>query len=86
MRNCRSKKKNSDRKKSDVNTFVATDGESREKVSRNKVMCESILDVDISDVWITDSKASRHITFRRKWFSEIRECQNIEISLGDTGE
>lgn len=91
-RNCRSKKKKSNEQikgrpnVDNVNAFVVTDGKSREKVPPDEVICESMLNADIDDVWITDSGASRHITFRREWFSEFRECHNIEISLGDNAK
>lgn len=42
---------------------------------------------DQSDVWITDSGASRHITYRREWFTTFSEVnKGGVISLGDNKE
>ncbi|XP_071575811.1 uncharacterized protein [Temnothorax nylanderi] len=37
------------------------------------------------DVWYTDSGASRHVTFRREWFSEFRPERGTAISVGGDG-
>lgn len=35
------------------------------------------------DIWFLDSGASKHMTFRHDWFSEIRTCDSKYVSLGD---
>ena len=43
-----------------------------------------VLKADKRDIWLTDSGASRHITYRREWFSEYRELSDGgTVSLGD---
>lgn len=42
-----------------------------------------LLSINSEDVWITDSGASRHITYRREWLSDFRPSG--EIRLGDNG-
>lgn len=37
------------------------------------------------DIWLTNSGASAHITFRKDWFVELRETQGDTVSLGDDG-
>lgn len=46
----------------------------------------NLLEKDIRDVWLTDSGASRHITFRREWFSEFKSWKVGMVSLGDNGQ
>lgn len=46
---------------------------------------EYLLNQDTSDVWITDSGASRHITFRRDWLIDYRPSSGETVSLGDDG-
>jgi len=41
------------------------------------------LEADIKDVWLTDSGASRHITFRRDWLVDFKASTGETISLGD---
>lgn len=38
---------------------------------------------DIEDIWVIDSGASRHITYRREWFTVFESCVNMKITLGD---
>lgn len=35
------------------------------------------------DVWLLDSGASKHMTFRHDWFSELRPYEGEYVSLGD---
>lgn len=45
------------------------------------------LAADKSDSWLTDSGASRHITYRRDWLSDYRELPvGNTVSLGDSKE
>ena len=41
--------------------------------------------MDTSEVWITDSGESRHITYRRDWYSEFYPRSRESISLGGNG-
>lgn len=69
--------------------FVATasshGGETRNSAPSNEQVAY-IMNLENSEVWITDSGASRHITYRRDWFSVFRSDQGETISLGDDGE
>lgn len=40
---------------------------------------------DISEMWITDSGASKHITFRRDWLVNMKSVSSETVSLGDEG-
>lgn len=42
-----------------------------------------LLNADMKDVWLADSGASRHITYRREWFSEIHTSEGESIALGE---
>ncbi|KAG7203936.1 hypothetical protein KM043_017094 [Ampulex compressa] len=47
------------------------------------VIGKQILEADIKDVWLTNSEASRHITFRRDWLVDFKISNGETISLGD---
>lgn len=44
---------------------------------------ERLLNLDTEEVWLTDSGASRHITFRKDWLSEFCPSDNEIVSLGN---
>lgn len=44
---------------------------------------EHLLSLDTKDVWLTDSGASKHITYRREWLKEYRPCKGETAHLGD---
>ncbi|CAD7087751.1 unnamed protein product [Hermetia illucens] len=70
-RDCRKKKRDTDN--------------ANENPLPNSEVVERLIAVDTSDVWITDSGASRHITYRRDWYSEFESSSGESISLGDNG-
>lgn len=45
-----------------------------------------ILGVDKEDAWLTDSGASRHISYRREWFSNLRPSNGGMVIFGNDGE
>jgi transposase InsO family protein len=47
---------------------------------------DKIKNLSLSDVWLTDSGASRHISSRREWFTEFKPTSGEFIRLGDDGE
>lgn len=48
---------------------------------------KELLSIDQSEVWLTDSGASRHMTYRREWFINYRPIKNGgTIALGDNEE
>ena len=48
---------------------------------------KNLLRADTADVWVTDSGASAHMTYRREWFTEYRpKSDRSTVSLGDDGE
>lgn len=91
-RNCWGKKKKKDTDEENdmaedersVSAFIITDSDVRvlEK-SREGAAYKMIRMADVSEVWVSDSGASRHICYRREWFSELRGCREIQITLGD---
>lgn len=46
-------------------------------------LVRKLLDSDISDTWITDSGASRHMTYRRDWLTDFKSVHGEVVSLGD---
>ena len=66
-----------------VDAFIVTDRENDKNFAIDRVLCGSILEANVADLWITDSGASGHITFRREWFCDFRECSNVTVTLGD---
>ena len=91
-RDCRKKKRDKDNAGENHRecAFVASTSEQKQRqvksetVPRSEVV-ERLMAVDTSDVWITDSGASRHITNRRDWYSEFEPSSGESISLGDNG-
>ena len=43
------------------------------------------LDERADDIWFLDSGASRHITFRRDWYTHFESCSGEQVVLGDDG-
>lgn len=57
----------------------------RSKPSNKQI--EELLETDQSEVWLTDSGASRHMTYRREWLTDYRSIKNGgTIALGDNEE
>lgn len=46
---------------------------------------ERLLNLDMNEVWVTDSGASRHITFRRDWLTDFHPSSGDTVYLGDDG-
>ena len=46
---------------------------------------QQIMQASTADVWICDSGASRHLTYRRDWLTDFTTCSNETIQLGDDG-
>jgi len=44
-----------------------------------------LLSSDTRDIWIADSGASRHITFRRDWFTDFQARDGDTVALGNDG-
>ncbi|XP_071637504.1 uncharacterized protein [Temnothorax longispinosus] len=57
-----------------------------ENNNNNKCQVQELLSADIKDVWITDSGASEHITFRREWLEDLRSVKDEKVLLDDDGE
>lgn len=47
---------------------------------------EVLATADQKEHWITDSGASRHITFRREWLTDFQSRSGSTVSLGDDGQ
>ena len=83
--NKKKKKNNSTKKSGEKNdqlddcAFVITDRkDSRHLIERFKKM-------NVSDVWFLDSGASRHISFKRDWFTDFSGTSGEYVMLGDDG-
>jgi len=93
LRECRQRKKSTNQKseksaQSAQNcAFVLTDDNSHKKFCTpvSNEQSKSSLDSDSSEVWLLDSGASRHITYRREWFTSYEPITGEEIRLGDDG-
>lgn len=94
-RNCPSGKKNKkERDNSETRdyAFVATSNEKggksevRVKNGSFNIQVERVLAADKSEVWLTDSGASRHISYRREWFDEFTPSSGGTVVLGDNGQ
>lgn len=48
-----------------------------------EVLTNQILGSATQDVWLLDSGASKHMTFRCDWLSSMEPCDNKEVSLED---
>lgn len=44
---------------------------------------EKVLSLATKDIWLLDSGASKHMTFRHDWFSELHHCESEHVYLGD---
>ena len=52
----------------------------------NAATCREKLEVargDTSDIWLSDSGASRHMSFRKDWFTDLTPCALAHVMLGD---
>lgn len=45
--------------------------------------CTRIMNSDVKDVWILDSGASKHMSFRQEWFIDLDGSYKETVSLGD---
>lgn len=85
IRDCRKRKASYNRqKKNDIAVLVTSSTDSKvitDSVSNKNE--DSILCEDIKNVWLMDSGAFKHITFRREWFAEFRPSQGEQVSMGD---
>ncbi|KMQ88490.1 copia protein [Lasius niger] len=92
-KNNRSEKKTRDdsesRETRDCAFVVEASGKTSNKCSKEEESAvdkagRQILSADLSDVWITDSGASKHITYRREWFNKFEVTNRGDsVSLGD---
>lgn len=92
----RKKKREGDRDDDDARdcAFVAESmSEKTSSVGKNGIdnvpteVVRAVLAADKRDSWLTDSGASRHITFRREWLKDFRELPNGDtVSLGNDKE
>lgn len=39
--------------------------------------------LDLEDVWLTDSGASKHITYQQKWFHDCEEIKDETVTIGN---
>lgn len=99
-RNCRKKKgdmssgqKKNDAQESAFLTACFTVENDRQRSSQysdrqsepTSEQVRELLESDAAEIWITDSGASKHITYRREWLSDFRPLNNVSVSLGDNG-
>ena len=79
---CRSDRKDSDSGDSRDCTFVVD--RKCDEFGYSSEVIDKLLYENVSEIWITDSGASRHMTYRRDWFSQFREVKGGDtVRLGD---
>ena len=76
---CPQKKK----KKKDAGQNCAFMAMSSSRCNELRDSAEAFAKMDAKDVWLLDSGASRHITFRREWFESFSPCTGEKVMLGD---
>lgn len=89
-RECRKKQRDKHRetdKVSENGAFVATVTDKRSNelltaISREEIQVINSLAPE--DIWITDSGASRHMTYRREWLTEFKPIDGEVVSLGNS--
>lgn len=92
-RDCRQKKRNANQKfeksaQSAQNcAFVSTLNKHCDEVQPSvpAIQMKALLSFDSSEVWLMDSGASRHITYRREWLENYEPVMGKEIQLRDNG-
>lgn len=93
-RDCRKKKRdNKDKSERNQNgnsafaTLTSTGNRQSDKRSElsHEAVCE-LTSTDPKEIWITDSGASCHITFRREWLTDFEPTDGDTVSLGDNGQ
>lgn len=58
----------------------------RQSNGRFEEQIPALMTQEVSEIWLTDSGASKHITYRRDWLTDFRTVDNdIHVSLGDNG-
>lgn len=62
--------------------FTATISDPKINEIETRAQFQVFLDKPISDVWLSDSGASRHISHRREWFNDVNPI-NEGIVIGD---
>ncbi|CAB0043199.1 unnamed protein product [Trichogramma brassicae] len=65
--------------------FLATADEETSNVEANSISTvgQRLIGTDVTGVWMCDSGASCHITFRREWFAEYRKIMPKSITQSD---
>jgi len=69
--------------KSDVAALIASNTNSSARNNCTNKDINSILQEDTRNVWFLDCGVSKHISFRREWFSKFRPSQDKLISMGE---
>lgn len=96
-RNCKNKnkKKESERDASESRdcAFIVECAKDKKTIGKSEKVdipidvANSVLSANKRDCWLTDSGASRHITYRRDWLSNYRDLPDGgTVSLGDNKE
>jgi len=80
QKNCFKKKKESQASQEKSKAHGSTNEAFAAEVPTNQILGSAT-----QDVWLLDSGASKHMTFRRDWLSNMEPCDNEEVSLGDGG-
>jgi len=90
-RDCRKKKREESddfhKNSSDNGAFVVTILRTLDNKENNKYLCndsiKDIMNADTKDIWITDSGASCHMTYHRKWLTDFKSVIGEMVLLGD---
>lgn len=83
-RNCYKRPENDKDNKKSRRKMNSDDSKNLEAFLVSEPNCYTrILNSDVKDVWILDSGASKHMSFRPEWFIDLDESYRETVSLGD---
>ena len=95
-RTCPSRQKNGGERNENESRDYAFVVSSEESKGRSKVrdksdepfreIIDKVLAADNAEAWLTESGASRHITYRREWFDDFTPSNCGTVVLGSNGQ
>lgn len=82
MKDCRKKRRDKENR-GDKNKEKLKSNDKEVAFSVEVIENEFLTATTEDSIWILDSGASRHMTFRADWISDLRSCSEAYVSLGD---
>lgn len=83
MRDCRKKKKETEDRGNKHKEKQKSSDTGNEAAFSAEIMEKEVLNSTTEDMWIFDSGASKQMTFRSDWMSDLRKHEDECVSLGD---